>query len=274
MFQYVIDRTSRFHFFSCPKIPEEIKSTVRSYQPKQAQSRRNANQYWVDSCRNVFGMVDVVEDGIDAGAGAGSGAAAEKKKKKTKARRYIRFRDGWTFDPSSMTTATGPTAAKEDDATGGPQQSMGQMPASRPSNSYARPSDESVATGMRPRTSSEDSDFTLSALDEFDRCFDEVLDINSDLALPASQTTLNTSGTPDGHMRNNSAPDACSTGNRASLALMTRNQLILACQTAFSLLQTSKQTNSCPSLVEFGRMMYRTFIGSDPPSDDMILESE
>ena len=55
---------------------------MRSYQPKQAQSRRNAKKYWVDSCRNVFGMVDVVDDGIDAGAG--SGAAGEKKKKTTK----------------------------------------------------------------------------------------------------------------------------------------------------------------------------------------------
>ena len=250
---------------------------MRSYQPKQAQSRRNAKKYWVDSCRNVFGMVDVVDDGIDAGAG--SGAAGEKKKKttkekKAKARRYIRFRDGWVFDPTSMTTAMGPAAAKEDDAAGGQQQSMGQMPTSRPNNSYARPSDDLVATSMRPRTSSEDSDFTLSALDEFDRCFDEVLDINSDLALPTSKTTPNNSGTADGHMRNNSAPDACSTGNTASLALMTRNQLILACQTAFGLLQTSKKTNSCPSLVKFGRMLYSTFIGSDPPPDDMAGQME
>ena len=272
----IIDRANRFHFFSCPKIPEEIKSKVRSYQPKQAQSRRNAKKYWVDSCRNVFGMVDVVDDGIDAGAG--SGAAGEKKKKttkekKAKARRYIRFRDGWVFDPTSMTTAMGPAAAREDDAAGGQQQSMGQMPTSRPNNSYARPSDDLVATNMRPRTSSEDSDFTLSALDEFDRCFDEVLD-NSDLALPTSKTTPNNSGTADGHMRNNSAPDACSTGNTASLALMTRNQLILACQTAFGLLQTSKKTNSCPSLVKFGRMLYSTFIGSDPPPDDMAGQME
>lgn len=245
---------------------------MRSYQPKQAQSRRNAKKYWVDSCRNVFGMVDVVDDGTCIiEAGAGSGSATEKKKKttkenKAKARRYIRFRE---------TTAMGPTAAKENEGTGGQQQSMGQMPTSRPNNNYARPSDDDlVATSMRPRTSSEDSDCTLSALDEFDRCIDEVLDINSDLALPTSNTTPNNSGTADGHMRNNSAPDACSTGNTASLALMSRNQLILACQTAFGLLQTSKNTNSCPSLVKFGRMLCSTFIGSDPPPDDMAGQME
>ena len=270
----IIDRANRFHFFSCPKIPEEIKSKVRSFQPKQAQSRRNANKYWVDSCRNVFGMVDVVDDGATdagAGSGAGSGADAKKKTKKTekkaKARMYIRFRDGWVYDPSSVTTVTRPTAAKEEDATGGRQQSMAQKPTSRPDDD-ARPSDELVATGRRPRTSSDDSALTMSALDEFDQCIDELLDNNSDLALPRSETTslsLNTSATTDGHMRNN---------NAALLVPMTRNQLMLACQTAFNLLQTSKQTNSCPSLVEFGRMMYTTFMGSEPPPDNRSFQPE
>ena len=343
----------RYHFFSCPKIPEEIKSEMKSFKPKQSQSKRNANQYWIDSCRDVFGMVDV--------GGAGPNAA-----EKTTTRMHVRFRDGWVYDPTL--TPMEPRVGVEEGTMGVqrcPQQSTAQKPSSRvvgvPSGDVA------TADRRRPRTFSDESDFSFSSLGgiegvEFDQRIDDLLDSakqlssdgataaaassvaavaepsvadsagdvgaqaavafdhrrssirasllepvsnlncssgdfginsadyllkmlhesaeggelqasNSNFAIQRSQRsqmsettdlTPYTSATSDGYI-NNSASNAYSIGNAASLASMIRNQHIVACQTALSMVQTSKQSNSCPSLVEFGRMIYSAFVGSEPP---------
>ena len=323
---------------------------MKSFKPKQAQSKRNANQYWIDSCRDAFGMVDV----------AGAGAA-----EKMASRMHIRFRDGWVYDPTL--TPMEPTAMG-DDCTVGVQESTVQKSTSRLGDVPS--GDVATADRRRPRGfSDESSDFSFSALDgiegvEFDQRIDDLLDssakqLSSDCATAAAASSIAavaepsvadsagvvgakaaialdhrrssirasllepvsnlncssgdfginsssdyllkmlhesaeggelqasysnfamqrsrrsqmsettdltpyTSATSDGYM-NNSASNSCSIENAASLASMIRNQHILACQTALSLVQTSKRSNPCPSLVDFGRMIYSAFVGSEPP---------
>lgn len=329
---------------------------MKSFKPKQSQSKRNANQYWIDSCRGVFGMVDV--------GGADTGPNTVEKT----TRMHIRFRDGWVYDPKL--TPVEPRVGGEDGTVGVqqcPQQSTAQKPSSRLDDVPS--GDVATADRRRARTFSDESDFSFLALGgiegvEFDQRIDDLLDnakqlsgdgataaaassvaavaepsvadsagdvgaqaivafdhrrssirasllepvsnlncssgdfvvnsadyllkmlhesaegvelkaSNSDFALQRSQRTgtgETTDLTPctlassDGYMKNtSSASNSCSIGNAASLASMIRNQHIMACQTALSLVQTSKQSNSCPSLVDFGRMIYSAFIGSEPP---------
>jgi len=345
---------------------EEIKATMKSFKPKQAQSKRNAAQYWVDSCRDVFGMVDV--GGPDGGANN-----AEDKKM---ARMHIRFRDGWSHDPTRMVMR--PNAAKDENEMNG---------ITSPPAALAKPEVPEQITGRqtRPRTSSDESGFSLSAFDdiegiEFDEQIDGLLNdptqqislgdgaaaaaassvaelaelsiasgvdemggqtsiprdhrrssIRASLLEPVSdldcssgdfgvnsanyllnmlkdsageqqlqahcpehtlqrsqrtETSQNTGLTQHASAASgaylNSLDDDSAQNTRgirgivpatsihvadsASLASMIRNQQILACQTALSLTQTAKQSNSRPSLADLGRMIYRAFLGREPPS--------
>ena len=80
----------RYHIFTCGEIPEDIKKELREFKPKGNQSIKGAAAYWVQSCQEQLGLIDVEEEEDQP--------------------RHIRFRDEWSPEAS----ATGGPAAEHE----------------------------------------------------------------------------------------------------------------------------------------------------------------
>jgi len=116
----------RYHIFTCGEIPEDIKKELRDFKPKGSQSTKGAAEYWVQSCQEQLGLVDVEEEEDRP--------------------RHIRFRDDWSPEASATAKAGGIPDANEE---GGP------------AAEHERP--ESPVRGMkRPRSQSADDHDVLS----------------------------------------------------------------------------------------------------------------
>ena len=175
----------RHHFFACEKMPAEIKEKLISFTPKKLQSRMRSGEYWIQSSRDVLGMVNVEE----ALEGTTSTSDRNKGSSKAAGHAHIRFVAGHGCDDTAAAAAAAETAAVDVVSEEAPT-------ATRTSASCHN---ENNRRG-RARYLSDASDFSLSALDEIDVCNAQAVlaEISSlQEGLPASVAETKTGYGPD-----------------------------------------------------------------------------
>jgi len=194
----------RCHFFACEEIPAEIKEKMNSFKPKKLQSRRRSAEYWIQSSRDVLGMVDV-EEALEDTSSTCSGNRSKGSSNSGRRLTYIRFRSGHGCDDSAAAAETAAAVKVVSEET---------PAATRTSASLH---DEGSNRRGRAPALSDASDFPLSALEEIDvPNAQAVLSENASLlqglpALPASVAGTNTVHGPD------SAVGGGSSGNNARI---------------------------------------------------------